>query len=220
MVPVIHLLLTAPMYASASDVPGAAILREGLVFIPKGDFLLSGNRWIIVTDISYRHYEDLLGNLQRDFLTFSSFLANVTSELEGNQPKGTDHGTSFTKLLQYLKTKEGSHLLRETKWMMKTIKGLKEMFASNGEERPKRGLINLGGKALKWLFGTMDSDDMKRINYKVEALAKRDGATLHLMEEQTSILDSLKVHEERNERLLGKLANITNELSTAVSSFT
>lgn len=46
-------------------------------------------------------------------------------------------------------------------------------------KRSKRGLINLGGKISKWLFGTLDAEDGKRIDLILNHLDKND----HLLQE-------------------------------------
>ena len=50
----------------------------------------------------------------------------------------------------------------------------------NPHMRNKRGLVNLGGKISKWLFGTLDADDGKRIDTILKHLDRND----HLLQDK------------------------------------
>ena len=52
-----------------------------------------------------------------------------------------------------------------------------------------RGLIDLGGKALKWLFGTPSNEDLETINTKLAALAGSNEAIVNVLEEQATIVN-------------------------------
>ncbi|KAL3266176.1 hypothetical protein HHI36_010360 [Cryptolaemus montrouzieri] len=54
--------------------------------------------------------------------------------------------------------------------------------------RVKRGLINAIGKAQKWLFGTLDADDEKRIKKYMETLNSNDNKIQKEIKSQMSIL--------------------------------
>lgn len=103
--------------------------------------------------------------------------------------------------------------------------------------RQKRGLINLGGKVSKWLFGTLDTEDGERIDKILEFLRKNDNLLqdkindqIHLAKEiimssnqsfshlKTSILENRKIlytlQESINEiNALGLIINSLNTLT-------
>ena len=53
--------------------------------------------------------------------------------------------------------------------------------------RSKRGLINVIGKAHKWLFGTMDNDDRELIDQNLEIIKKNDHNLIETVNKQISI---------------------------------
>lgn len=56
------------------------------------------------------------------------------------------------------------------------LKDIIKTVAPYNYKRAKRGLINAGGSALTFLFGTADSDDLVLLNNKIDDLnLKSDG---------------------------------------------
>ena len=53
----------------------------------------------------------------------------------------------------------------------------------------KRGLIDLGGKALKFLFGVADESDLKQVNSRIDKLWKGVTESIHLQDEQITYLN-------------------------------
>ena len=58
----------------------------------------------------------------------------------------------------------GSHAINLIKQANTLLSYIDGSLAIIYPKRSKRGLINLGGKVSKWLFGTLDAEDGKRIN--------------------------------------------------------
>ena len=60
-------------------------------------------------------------------------------------------------------------------------------------KRPKRGLINLGGKISKWLFGTLDSDDGKKIELILKHLGGNNQIIQDKINEQISLAKEIMI---------------------------
>jgi hypothetical protein len=58
-------------------------------------------------------------------------------------------------------------------------------------QRPRRGLINLFGYGLKYLFGTADARDVKRLNEVCDHLQSFQAKVVHATEQQMSYLHTL-----------------------------
>ena len=90
--------------------------------------------------------------------------------------------------------------------------------------RQKRGLINLGGKVSKWLFGTLDNEDGERIDKILEFLRKNDNllqdkinSQIHLAKEiitsSNQSFSHLKTSILENRKLLYNLQESINEIN-------
>jgi hypothetical protein len=65
-----------------------------------------------------------------------------------------------------------------------------ELFFNN-QHKVKRGLIKLGGKLYKWLFGLMDNDDRPGILTNMDELAENQENFRHFKNETASVIKSL-----------------------------
>jgi hypothetical protein len=61
----------------------------------------------------------------------------------------------------------------------------------NDQPKEKRGLINLGGKLYKWLFGLMDNGDRKEILANIDELVENQEYFRHFHNETASVVKSL-----------------------------
>lgn len=65
--------------------------------------------------------------------------------------------------------------------------------------RTKRGLINLGGRVMKTLFGTMDDEDSNKIHQKLDELEAENKHSLELAKQQVTVMHgTLKSMNETN----------------------
>lgn len=92
-------------------------------------------------------------------------------------------------------------------------------------DRNKRGLLNVGGYALKYLFGVVTSDDLEYTNSKVSQLQDIAKAVIHSKEDQLTLLKDLNKNIGLNSKaiveVMNKLTtfgeNVTLELSNLES---
>lgn len=61
-------------------------------------------------------------------------------------------------------------------------------LATTSRHRTRRGLLNLGGRLSKFLFGTMDDEDASRIYEKLEDLEKGNHHHLNMAKQQITLL--------------------------------
>ena len=59
----------------------------------------------------------------------------------------------------------------------------------SGARRPKRGILDLGGTTLKWLFGVSTQADLHDLNSRIEALTASEKTVLHLLDHHASIFN-------------------------------
>lgn len=87
----------------------------------------------------------------------------------------------------------GSHtfnLIKQADTLLSYIDNSLEIISP---KRSKRGLINLGGKVSKWLFGTLDAEDGKRINSIFKHLDKNDHLLQEKINEQITLVKEIMV---------------------------
>jgi hypothetical protein len=168
------------------------------------DILLTGDKWTIAVNVALDDYLNLirgmrfeLGQIRRNIQAYKNQrlptldihweeigrLDKVTNELE-------DDLNSFSKLLS--EEIPVQHPLSTTK-------------------RERRGLINVLGYGLKYLFGTADAKDVKRLNSVCDNLHAFEKQTVHAMEQQLTYLSTLDKSTKQNARDTVELAKVLRD---------
>ncbi|KAG8239544.1 hypothetical protein J437_LFUL019265 [Ladona fulva] len=84
--------------------------------------------------------------------------------------------------------------------------------------RAKRGLLNFGWEALKFLFGTLDDEDLKKLNEHIESMEGREQATIHLLKLQATVINTTYATAQANSKELDKVVKTTKGLVAEVKS--
>jgi hypothetical protein len=168
------------------------------------DILLTGDKWTIAVNVALDDYLSLirgmrfaLGHIRRNIQAYRyqrvptldihweeiGRLDKVTNELE-------DDLSSFSKLLS--EERPVQHPLSTPK-------------------REKIWLINVLGYGLKYLFGTADAKDVKRLNSVCDNLHAFEKQTVHAMEQQLTYLSTLDKSTKQNARDTVKLAKVLRD---------
>ena len=87
--------------------------------------------------------------------------------------------------------------LEEFQEMEKTLKGEKARY--------KRGLVDAGGKFLRWLFGTASASDLKDLHTRLENMERGNNDVVHLMKEQSPLLNVTVSHLTHHEDAINLL---------------
>lgn len=94
------------------------------------------------------------------------------------------------------------------------------LITSNGN-RHKRGLFDVVGKGLNFLFGSMDADDAKHIANTLDNIYDHSSNAILLVKKQTTIVKNLLVkinqYEEKRNNDITLLSNLTNQIEDAVN---
>jgi len=100
----------------------------------------------------------------------------------------------------------GSHTLNLIKQANTLLSYIDDSLEIIYPKRSKRGLIDLGGKVSKWLFGTLDAEDGKRIELILNHLNKND----HLLQEK--INDQITLAKEIMTKTNNSLSQIKSNM--------
>lgn len=139
----------------------------------------------------------------------------------------SDIRNSIQEQLSYVESKKniGNHtlnLIQQAYTLLSHIDHLLKVINLN--KRPKRGLINLGGKVSKWMFGTLDADDGKRINLILQHLDKNDHLLQEKVNEQISLAKEIIIKTNHSlsqvksnllliERIIGQYSERVNDVN-------
>lgn len=139
-------------------------------------FLL-GNRKIIETKHTFIHYIEVLSIINQ--------LQNI--EIFYNQ---INHNLNKMNISRYTHLPNLKAMMNHTKYLIMEAKT--KLNNVQPHTRTKRGLINLGGKVSKWLFGTLDAEDGE----------KYDKAINELQNSQNSFQSEVNLHMSLTKQLI------------------
>lgn len=170
-------------------------LKAGLIFIKEDEFLLSGDKWTISLDVDLGEYESSVSKAVSEI--------NLIQQVFMNQ-------THLTRA----ENATLSQLRAETRLLVSDALLVEQAFSSllgtlTPHSRKERGLINLGGSALKFLFGTLDNGDLQALSHRIDGVAGDSKKILHLLHEQTTIVSQVVKMGQRFDKGVHTLENAT-----------
>jgi hypothetical protein len=80
--------------------------------------------------------------------------------------------------------------------------------------RKKRGLINLGGETLKFLFGVATTQQLQDLHTTVEGIKNKEGDVIHAVQQQLTYLKSVDEEVSQNAVGLARMARILKGIIT------
>ncbi|KAK4037593.1 hypothetical protein OUZ56_029624 [Daphnia magna] len=146
---------------------------SGVVFQNLGEVNFSDSEWVVVTEVSFRQVEATLGHL-------GQWLAEKLTQHEGG-PLNEDF-----KIEQL--TERATGCLEELGVVKSRFNHLKEAI-SGKQQRAKRGLIDAGGSALKWLFGVATDRELEELSKHLESLSKETSGIVSTLAEQATLVN-------------------------------
>jgi hypothetical protein len=187
-------------------------LNKGFVFVKDADILLSGDKWTIVINIALHDFTTLVQ-------TMRSTLEHIRYKIQVHKnPKSyffDIHWEEVSRLevmvgelddLQHFK----KLLFEETQGQSPDQSSVTPSF------RMKRGLINAIGYGLKYLFGTADAQDVRRLSSICDKLQMMKTKMAHAIEHQVTYIHELDEVTRQNAR---DIADLTKVLRDSVNLF-
>ena len=136
----------------------------------------------------------------------------------------TQYYSAVKSLCEHISTDENHlcHILTE-KINTEITEVVHNEFSIQPNKRSKRGLINLVGNTEKFLFGTMDNEDSKKIYDQLQIITSNKKKEVKLINEQTAVISSnYQTLIEANKKLTDDATRITdkmNELTEQTSNY-
>lgn len=130
---------------------------------------------------------------------------------------GTFTIKDFFPTMRALISTEASHLRQEVKKLLSRTNEIQQAMGvpiqrkrRSPDEDSSHGLLPVGGRLLKWLFGTLDDKDYDRIMNKFAQLGQTNQKIIHLISEQASLIDVNGKNIAKNIKEIQALTNITD----------
>lgn len=162
-------------------------MDSGLLFVRDGRAVVTGDRWRLLIEIN-------ITALGASFDQLHKGLWNAQVEI-------AKFSTQFPELTQYLD---------EISILYDLISEIEEELDLLHEWLPprknKRGLFNLGGSVLKFVFGTPDADDLEEVRNQLVHVRGKTEDSLHLVEQQLSLSREMLRNTEKEGRRVSQLA--------------
>jgi hypothetical protein len=147
------------------------------------DILLTGDKWTLAVNIALDDYVNLIQGMR-------FILVQTQRNIDSHKT------TSNTLDIHWEEIRRLHKITDELESDLSSVSNLlsKEIPITKGKtnmQRNKRGLINFFGYGLKYLFGTADARDVKRLNAVCDNLQSFQTKVVHATEQQMSYLHTL-----------------------------
>ena len=201
-----------------------AHVREGVIILKRGDFILTGDRWILVFDLPFQPFLDTASTLLAELEKFVRWISDVVLPHDISNPDAPtkkEEGRNFPDPVIHCLREEAIRLQYQVRQIQFRFRELQhtssipilELQNLRYTPRRPRGLIDAGGKVLKWLFGTVTNEDLEKLSEKVDRVAGSSKELIHLAEDQASLINVTVENQKRNQRSIGLLTEITSNLT-------
>jgi hypothetical protein len=160
---------------------------KGLIFLKDRDILLTGDKWTIAVNIALDNYLSLTKGMR---FALAQIRKDIETYRNPNKKDFDIHWEEIKHLEQMVQLLEVD--------LESIFKLLIEDVPKNSRNRNKRGLIHLIGTGLKYLFGTADAKDVKRLNIVCDKLHAFEQKVVHATEQQLSYLRTLDEATKEN----------------------
>lgn len=172
---------------------------EGVWFIRRGEVILSGDKWKVVVAINVTQVNRELGALYTQTVETEATLLRAS----GRMP---DLEVQLPTIRRILELEED---------MIEMGRTLAALLPRKPERtiREKRGLINLGGKVAKFIFGVAEEEDVQTLEKSLAALNNQVGSVIHLQEDHLLLTRRLSHDLENQGRELAQLMNRVGQMA-------
>lgn len=171
-------------------------LNKGLVFLKERDIILSTDVWTIVVSVNTEDYDQVIYDVE-------SIFEYLESE---------DKNVEIKDLVPHYEISQLRTSLQITK---QEIDNLKLLLPTT---RARRGVINGIGSVLKFLFGTMDDDDLQTLNSKINNLDDQSDVLVHVEDEKLTYMKKLTGEVDENSKAIKTIAGILKSTITEIKT--
>jgi len=168
-------------------VPEPMNFDKGLVFIKDTDILLSGDKWTIAVNIALDDYVILIENMK---LVLDTVRQKIQVYKNPRLYSFDIHWEEISRLDGMIRKLE-MDLMGFRRILFEETEETLVGNPRDEDVRDKRGLINVLGYGLKYLFGTADAKDVKRLTKVCDDLHAFKSKMVHAAEQQLTYIRTL-----------------------------
>ncbi|XP_039298948.1 uncharacterized protein LOC120354909 [Nilaparvata lugens] len=172
----------------------------GVWFVRQGSVLLTGDRWRIIVSINATEICQGIGELR--------------AQVEAAQATWMKASVRVPELEVYKEFL--NRLINSGLQLEEAGQALKDLLPSG---RPRRGLMNLGGKVMRMLFGTAEQEDVEHLERTIEHLKGQTAEIVHLQHEHVTVTRQLSRRTQANTVLIRQLAARFSEEAEAIGAW-
>lgn len=173
-------------------------LEPGLLFEPMADIELINGHWKFITNINLTSFYDEL-----EYIT--EIINKTKEQCHTSQVLSHHHNNNFCDGLTIQLTED-----------LEEIKDTNKYFLHN---RQRRGLLNIVGHGLKFLFGTMDANDAQYYENEFKKIETRGYKTQTDLQQQKTYLQSTITKLNETDVLLNQHSSILQSLDNELETF-
>jgi len=160
---------------ASEGVEHAAFVRDGVIFKTQGDVYFSDSEWIVVTDVSWQPMEEALRRLQKWYGDM------LKKDLRGDEAKLGER----LRMHLHDRAKDGQDRLDIMRERYRTLREA----VGRPEGRSKRGLVDVGGSTLQWLFGVATDRDLESLSNRLQTLGRETTGIVHAIGQQATMVN-------------------------------
>lgn len=195
-------LITGTVFVFSGEHTLTEDVNQGILFIRKEDTVISDNTWSIVLDynlLKARSELEPIRTVCNEVLNIVKSNVNIWSE---------DYEFEYVNINNSVAQYE------------KDFNDILKLLPTTN--RQKRGLINVGGYTLKWLFGVAVSEDVEHLANKVDELRHISGSLVHSRQDQLTVLRDMNskilLNSKAIKEVMDKLSVSNEQLVTSVNT--
>ena len=190
------------MFLLLTLVSGSSFISQNVVFDKVKDITTSRSKWMVAFVIDINPYQDLLDRM-------NASLFNVKEKVTKKYKKESKrHPKPYYRLLHTLSVinQEIQNLEISQEFLLSELTDIQSMH------RTKRSLIPIVGKALSFLFGTLNEDDIGAIRSNVQTIARNQQTMNHVLKESLTVIETTQAQSVENTKAINNIIETLGEL--------
>ena len=153
------------------------LTRDTVLFNEKPGLIFSESFWTVITDLDLSPAERAIQELEEKILGHTL----VAKSYRNNEPPRLNY-MAAEKIAGKIKLFEA-----DLKYSKQRLTTFSKAFSMTS--KVKRGAVDIGGEALKWLFGVATQKDLEKLSRELETLASQDKEITHILERQATLVN-------------------------------
>ena len=209
----IHALFLMLLFILVASEPPVSPISDGNYFQKDRQVIFSDSEWIITTDITFASIIEHIRTL-RTHLTSRAW--NETHLYSRSNDITFFHSNPIMRVRAYAiqATMDSIATLNaiEQRLTESILVANLDLVEKSSKVRPNRGMINLGGDILKWVFGTASNTDLVNFHSRLQTFAQANEAIVFSIQDQATTVSENLRRTELNTKILEELHDTLEHL--------